>query len=136
MDNCIFCKIVKGDIPSYKTYEDEKYLAFLDISHFTDGHTLVIPKKHHQFVWDVNDSGYFEVCNKIANHYKNLGFKYVDSMVFGRMIAHAHIHLVPHNDDGSDYSNALNEIGILQTDVNRRLKKEDALKMVEKFKLL
>jgi histidine triad (HIT) family protein len=135
MDNCIFCKIVKGEIPSYKIYEDINYLAFLDISHFTDGHTLVIPKKHHQFVWDVNDPGYFEVCNKIANHYKNLGFKYVDSMVFGRMIAHAHIHLIPHNDDGTDYSNALNEIGILQTDVNRRLKKEDALKMVEKFKL-
>ena len=65
-DNCIFCKIVSGDIPSYKIYEDDEYLAFLDIAPFADGHTLVIPKKHYQFVWDVEEVGkYIEVAQKI-----------------------------------------------------------------------
>lgn len=45
MDDCIFCKIIKGDIPSAKVYEDEKVMAFLDLSQVTKGHTLVIPKK-------------------------------------------------------------------------------------------
>ena len=135
MDNCIFCKIVKGEIPSFKIYEDEKYLAFLDISHFSDGHTLVIPKTHHQFVWDVNDPEYFKVSSKIANHFRTLGYKYVDSMIFGRMVAHAHIHLIPHNAEDSEYSNSLDAIGRLQSDPNRRLIKEEALKIVAKFKL-
>ena len=46
MDNCIFCKIISGEIPSSKVYEDDKVLAFLDISQATKGHTLVIPKEH------------------------------------------------------------------------------------------
>jgi len=68
MDNCIFCKIVKGDIPCYKIYENDKFLAFLDISEFTPGHTLVIPKKHYRFIWDVEDiEEYASVIKKICN---------------------------------------------------------------------
>ena len=65
--DCIFCKIVSGKIPCYKVYEDENFLAFLDIRPLNLGHTLVIPKKHFRWVWDVPNIGeYFEVVCKIA----------------------------------------------------------------------
>ena len=65
--DCIFCKIVKEELPAEKVYEDEKYLAFLDIRPLSPGHTLVIPKKHERWVWDVPNVGeYFEVTRKIA----------------------------------------------------------------------
>lgn len=54
MENCIFCSIVQGDIPSSKVYEDEQVLAFLDISQTTSGHTLVIPKKHVRNMLDMD----------------------------------------------------------------------------------
>ncbi|MDP9249341.1 MAG: HIT domain-containing protein, partial [bacterium] len=50
---CIFCKIVKGEVPAIKVYEDENFLAFLDIRPMGPGHTQVIPKKHYRFVWDL-----------------------------------------------------------------------------------
>jgi len=60
--NCIFCKIVKGEIPAYKIYEDENFLAFLDINPQSPGHTQVIPKRHYRWVWDIPNVGaYFEV---------------------------------------------------------------------------
>ena len=68
-DNCIFCKIVEGYIPSYKIYETDNFLAFLDIAQFSEGHTLVIPKTHYRFVWDVPNIGeYFQVVQKVAQH--------------------------------------------------------------------
>ncbi|MBO7085553.1 MAG: HIT domain-containing protein, partial [Bacilli bacterium] len=56
MDNCIFCKIIKGDIPSYKLYEDEYTYAFMDIANDIDGHILVIPKKHVTNVLDCDEA--------------------------------------------------------------------------------
>ncbi len=136
MDECIFCKIIRGEIPSFKIYEDEDFLAFLDISQFTKGHTIVVPKKHVEFVWDCeNRDRYFEVATKIANHFRSLGYKYVDSMTFGRLIPHAHIHLIPHNDDSIDYKKALEGIGKLQSDQARRPSKEEGEKIANKFRL-
>ena len=108
-DECIFCKIIAGEIPSYKIYETDNFLSFLDISQFVPGHTLVIPKEHSRFVWDVPKfTEYYQVINKIANHYKNdLKYTFVDSLVFGRGVAHAHVHLLPHNGDDKDWENAL-----------------------------
>ena len=51
--NCIFCKIINGDIPSYKIYEDEQVLVFLDINPDSNGHTLIIPKNHYQDIFDI-----------------------------------------------------------------------------------
>ena len=56
MENCIFCKIIKGDIPNYKIYEDENVLAFLDISKDIYGHTLVLPKKHYKNILDIPEN--------------------------------------------------------------------------------
>lgn len=135
-NDCIFCKIVKGSIPSYKIYEDENYLAFLDISQFTRGHTLVIPKKHYRFVWDIEDiNGYYLIVKKIANHYKNqLGFKYIDSLVFGRMVPHAHTHLLPHNGDDKDWDKALEGLEYFHNP-ERRLSTDEGIKILNEFKL-
>ncbi len=135
--SCIFCKIIKGKIPSYIIYEDKDYLAFLDISQFTEGHTIAMPKKHIEFVWDSKESNkYFSVVHKIANHFLSLGYKYVDSMTFGRKVPHAHIHLIPHNGETNDYRKALKSLSSLQEDVSRRPTPQQAKKVVEKFKLV
>ncbi|MDZ7587355.1 MAG: HIT domain-containing protein [Patescibacteria group bacterium] len=101
MTNCIFCKIIKGEIPSYKIYEDENYLAFLDIFPKTEGHCLVIPKKHVEWVWEVKPLGeYFEVVGKIARHLQQKsGEEVVRSLVYGVEVPHAHVHLLPGKTD-------------------------------------
>ncbi|HLP43684.1 MAG TPA: HIT domain-containing protein, partial [Candidatus Nanoarchaeia archaeon] len=67
MENCIFCKIVDGTIPSEKVTETNDFLAFMDINPRAPGHVLVIPKNHHRWVWDVPNVGeYFELTKKIA----------------------------------------------------------------------
>lgn len=137
MNDCIFCKIVSGDIPSYKIYEDDNFLAILDISQFTEGHTILIPKKHYEFIWDIpNGKEYFEVSQKISKHFMdNLGYKYVDSASFGRMVPHAHFHLIPHNGEKNDWSKAISKVGDMQTDSTRRPTAQEGAKIVDKFKL-
>lgn len=135
MDDCIFCKIVKGDIPAYKIHEDENYLAFLDIAQFADGHTIVIPKKHFRFIWDMDDiGGFYEFAATVANHYRQLGYEFIDSASFGRLVPHAHYHLVPNKKDGNDWDKALEDLGVLQGDASRRLTPEKAAQILERFK--
>ena len=103
MDNCIFCKIANNEIPSIKVYEDDEFLAFLDIRPLNKGHTLVIPKKHYRWVWDVeNIDSYYKIVQKIANAMKKaFNTDYVVSLVFGEEVPHAHVWLVPRfEDDG------------------------------------
>lgn len=95
--DCIFCNIIKGKTKAYKVFENKNFLAFLDIRPLNPGHTVVIPKKHFRWVWDVPNIGeYFEVCRKIS---KTLGkiFKtdWIISVVLGEAVPHAHVHLVP-----------------------------------------
>jgi len=134
-NNCVFCKIIGGEIPCYKIYEDKDFLAFLDISQFTKGHTIVIPKRHVDWVWDYEDNGkYFGIVSKIANHFKSLGYKYVDSMIFGRGVPHAHIHLIPHNGENGDYRKATESLDML-TDRKRRPSSNKFKKIAEEFRL-
>ncbi|MBI2048747.1 MAG: HIT domain-containing protein [Parcubacteria group bacterium] len=93
MEDCVFCKIVAGNVPAEKVYEDETYLAFLDIRPLSAGHTLVIPKAHHRWVWDVADAGaYFETAKKIALAIKDaFGNDAVHSKIVGDEVHHAHI---------------------------------------------
>jgi histidine triad (HIT) family protein len=99
MEECVFCKIAKGKIPCFKIYEDKDFLAFLDINPWVEGHTLVIPKKHYRWVWDLPDDlagKYFAVVNKIANHYRKvLNIEFIMSWIYGWEVPHAHIHLFP-----------------------------------------
>lgn len=102
--NCIFCKIIRGEIPSTKVYEDENFLAFLDINPLGKGHTQVIPKKHYRFVWDApskkdipgNSGEYFSVVQKIALAQKKaFGADFVRSQIYGQEVPHAHIWVWP-----------------------------------------
>ena len=95
--DCIFCKIVKGEIPCHKIYEDDDFLAFLDIRPLNPGHALVIPKKHYRWVWDVENIGkYYEAAQKVVNaQRKAFGTDFVVSLVVGEEVPHAHILLVP-----------------------------------------
>ena len=99
--NCIFCKIIAGEIPSYKVYEDDQFFAFLDITPKNKGHTLLIPKKHYRWVWEIEEE-YSKAANKIANALKKaFDTELVVSFVIGEQVPHAHIHLVPrHKGDG------------------------------------
>jgi histidine triad (HIT) family protein len=97
MTDCIFCKIVVGKLPAYQIYEDNNYLAFLDLFPKVEGHALVIPKKHVEWVWDADNLGvYFEVVAKIAKHFRQVtGIEVIRSMIMGWEVPHAHIHLLP-----------------------------------------
>lgn len=97
MENCIFCKIIKGEIPSTKVYEDENFLGFLDIHPIAPGHVQVIPKKHYRWVWEVPNAGeYFEVVKKIAlTQKKAFNAEIVRSQIYGEEVTHAHIWVWP-----------------------------------------
>ncbi len=133
-DDCIFCKIVAGEIPAHKIHEDNNYLAFLDLAKFTEGHTLVIPKEHHQFLWDVPNVGdYFEFVQKVGQNFRNKGFEYVDTMTLGRMVPHVHVHLIPHNGDSKDWRNVMKEVNKMTEDESRRLTDEEGKRIVERY---
>lgn len=106
MNDSIFTKIVKGEIPCHKIYEDAKTLAFLDINPTQPGHTLVIPKRQVEFVWDLGDSDYgalMSACKKVAIQLRSkLGVRFVGVKVIGEEVPHAHIHLIPF-DQASQY---------------------------------
>jgi histidine triad (HIT) family protein len=97
--DCIFCKIAKGEIPCTQIYEDENFLAFLDIHPLASGHTQIIPKKHYRWVWDVPNAGeYFEVARKIALAQKKaFGADTIRSQIYGDEVPHAHIWVWPAN---------------------------------------
>lgn len=119
MGDCVFCKIVKEEIPCYKVYEDNGFIAFLSIRPLNPGHTLVIPKKHYRWVWDIPNIGkYYKVVGKIANAMKKaFNTDYVVSMVFGEEVHHAHVWLVPRfKDDGHGGAIKLENIKSLSDD--------------------
>ena len=104
-NECIFCRIVKGEIPSFKIYEDDKFFAFLDINPIRAGHTLVIPKKHVDYIFDYEDPEYseiFKLAKKLAVKIKKVTHaKKIGIAVEGIAVPHLHIHLVPVNN-GND----------------------------------
>lgn len=97
MENCIFCKIAKGEVPCYKVYEDEKFLAFLDINPQSPGHCQIIPKEHYRWVWDVPNVGeYFEIAKKVAvAQQKAFGTDWILSKIVGDEVEHAHVWVYP-----------------------------------------
>jgi histidine triad (HIT) family protein len=95
----IFSKIVNGEIPAYKVAEDENYLAFLDIFPVAKGHTLVIPKKEVDYIFDLDDDlykGLHAFAKKVAVGLKKaIPCQKVGVLVLGLEVPHAHIHLIP-----------------------------------------
>lgn len=101
MEACIFCKIIKGDIPSYKIYEDELFFGFLDIHPRVKGHTLLIPKKHYPWVYDVPEfAEYWNTALKITKVLQKTLFpKFVTYVTHGLEVPHAHIHIFPRRNE-------------------------------------
>jgi histidine triad (HIT) family protein len=108
MNNCIFCKIIKGEIPCNKVYEDDKFLVFLDIKPVSDGHLLIIPKEHVIWMQDASDeiiSEIFVLTKKMMLALKNgLPCDYVQESVVGNEVPHFHIHLIPRHE-GDNFRN-------------------------------
>lgn len=100
-EKSIFTKIIEGEIPSHKIYEDDKTLAFLDIFPAVPGHTVVVPKTQVEFVWDLEDDDYralMATTKKVARHLRGkLGTKFVGTRVEGVEVPHAHVKIYPFN---------------------------------------
>jgi histidine triad (HIT) family protein len=107
---CIFCKIINGEIPCHRVYEDEKVLAFLDIKPLNPGHTLVVPKKHYENIEEINEEDLIALILAI----KKIGLLIKEKLgvagynvsenngeVAGQEVPHLHFHIIPrHNGDG------------------------------------
>lgn len=108
MPECTFCKIVRGEIPSTKIYEDEQTLAFLDIEPLHPGHTLVIPKKHASDVFEIEEEEWVAImktARKVAHAIgESLGAHGVNvdtnnREAAGQVVFHSHVHVIPRYDN-------------------------------------
>lgn len=130
MDDCIFCKIVKGDIPCHKIAENNDFLAILDISPFSLGHTMVIPKVHYRWTYDVPNFGeYWEFVKTITQKINtNLKPYFITYLTMGMQVPHAHIHIIPRYQDDS----LINEFG---QNLRLKLSSEQLNDITNKIKL-
>lgn len=107
--DCVFCKIINGEIPSTKVYEDDLVVAFMDISQITDGHTLVVPKQHFTNFLDI-DSNVLTHLNIVAQKIAQAMMKSLDGIKginiinncgekAGQVVMHYHLHLIPRYDN-------------------------------------
>ncbi|MGJ7919420.1 HIT family protein [Neobacillus sp. LXY-4] len=112
MSDCIFCKIVNGDIPTAKVYEDEHVFAFLDISQVTKGHTLVIPKVHKKDVFELTPeiaknlfAAVPEIANAIKTEFNPIGLNVLNNNGehAGQSVFHFHMHLIPRYGKGDGF---------------------------------
>ncbi|MBI2661998.1 HIT family protein [Candidatus Woesearchaeota archaeon] len=122
MLDCIFCKIVKGDIPAYKVYEDAKVLAFLDVKPHTKGHTVVVPKNHAVRIFDLDDKEAGELFvsvrkvmdlldKKLNPDGFNVGWNH--NTAGGQVVPHLHVHIMPRyiNDGGGSMHSIIKNPG-------------------------
>lgn len=127
MENCIFCKIINKEIPSFKIYEDEYTYAFLDIAKDVDGHILVVPKKHVTNVLDVDNETLAHVMDTvklISNHLvNNCGYEGVNILnasgkAAQQTVFHLHIHIIPRKSEDDvnawpNFTGAKNELEVM-----------------------
>lgn len=130
--DCIFCKIVKGEIPSYTIYEDEIVKVFLDISPVSNGHCLIIPKKHFENIIDID----LEILNHIDKVTKKLypilkeklgclGITRTQNNEYGQEVKHYHLHLIPrYNGDDINFKTDKKELEDVK-EVYNKLKMEE-----------
>lgn len=114
MNDCIFCKIINGEIPSSKVYEDDKVYAFLDISQVTKGHTLVIPKEHVKDIYGLDETlaaDFFARVPKLARALKEAfpdmkGLNLVNNNepLAYQSVFHSHIHLIPRYQEDEGFA--------------------------------
>ena len=111
MEDCIFCKIIKGEIPSFKVYEDEKVFAFEDINPISEGHTLIIPKKHAENLWEIPGEDLIAVhlaSQKIVQAIRDslnptgVACLQLNGRGANQIVMHYHLHLVPRVSGGPE----------------------------------
>ena len=104
MNDCIFCRIVKGDIPAAKVYEDDKFIGFLDIRPLNKGHTLLIPKEHHETIMDIPKEDLAKMCQVVKDIAKALSLAIApdgynifcnNRKAAGQEVPHLHFHIAP-----------------------------------------
>ena len=109
MDDCIFCKIVKGEIPSIKIYEDENVIAFMDINPVSEGHALVIPRIHTENLWEIPEatlSAVHSVSKTIVHAMTramgpvSVAAVQLNGRGVNQVVMHYHLHLIPRASDG------------------------------------
>lgn len=136
MSDCIFCKIINGEIPSAKIFENEHVLAFLDISQATKGHTLVIPKVHKENIFKLTPEiarNVFEVVPRIANalkaEFNPVGLNAINNngAEAGQSVFHFHLHLIPRYGKGDGF-------GAVWKNNQSEYSTEDYQKMADKVK--
>jgi histidine triad (HIT) family protein len=131
-EDCVFCKIIHGEIPSYKIYEDRDFVAILDIVPVNPGHILLIPKKHFQLLEELPENlakKLILVARKLIPKIKKtvnadaVNFSLNDGKIAGQLIPHVHFHIMPRfNKDGHKLFEG------------KPLKKEDAEKILKNFR--
>jgi histidine triad (HIT) family protein len=122
--DCIFCKIISGEIPSYKVYEDEKVLAFLDITQGTKGHTLLIPKKHVKNIYNLDDTAASELFSRvpkiakaIQSAFNPIGLNIVNNNDKPlQSVFHYHLHLIPRYEDDGMILSTVNNYGKFESE--------------------
>ena len=104
MEGCIFCKIVRGDIPCFKIFEDDRVLSFADVNPINTGHTLVIPKRHAENIWEIDGedlAAIHQASLKIARAMKTsldpdgIAFLQLNGRAVNQVVMHYHLHLIP-----------------------------------------
>ncbi|WP_276871439.1 HIT family protein [Lactococcus taiwanensis] len=112
MEDCIFCKIIAGDIPSTKIYEDDDVVAFLDLTQTTKGHTLLVPKQHARNILAMRSedaallfSKVPLIANKLVHKLQAKGINILQNNeeIAGQTIFHTHVHLIPRYDDNDGF---------------------------------
>lgn len=128
-DDCLFCKIVRGEIPSKKVFEDEFTLGFLDIRPISKGHTIIIPKNHYETLGDIKEEDIahlFETVKKVAQllydklHIDGYNIVMNNYEAAGQVIFHSHVHVIPRNKRD----------GLIKLDVPKKEASEEHLNMV------
>ncbi len=111
MADCIFCKIVKGDIPCFKVYEDDRVLAFEDVNPISEGHTLIIPKAHAENIWEISGEDLTAIhlaSKKVADAIKEvlnpagIAVLQLNGRGVNQVVMHYHLHLIPRVSGGPE----------------------------------
>ena len=111
MEDCIFCKIIKGDIPCFKVYEDDRVLAFEDVNPISDGHTLIIPKAHAENIWEISGEDLAAIhlaSKKVASAIKEVlnpagvALLQLNGRGVNQVVMHYHLHLIPRVTGGPE----------------------------------
>ena len=128
---CVFCKIIDGDIPSCKVYEDDEVLAILDLSQVTKGHTLVMPKKHYANILEIPAEELGSLIQKVQMIAKDLVAKLGangcnilvnTNEVAGQTVMHLHIHIIPRYDETDGITIDFKESGLDLNEVMQAIK--------------